>query len=107
MNGWDINAQNGTPSIGLLQVIQPTFNALPRRRHLDEHLRPGRQHRGRRELRTADKYGSIDNVNSAYWDSLPGPQGPQHADHDGEGRHPRGCRRFSVVCSVVRDDCCA
>ncbi|MGP3971565.1 transglycosylase SLT domain-containing protein [Streptomyces sp. 6N223] len=27
INLWDINAQNGTPSIGLLQVIQPTFDA--------------------------------------------------------------------------------
>jgi len=27
VNGWDINAKNGIPSIGLLQVIQPTFNA--------------------------------------------------------------------------------
>lgn len=30
-NGWDINAQNGTPSIGLMQTIGPTFdaNAMP------------------------------------------------------------------------------
>ena len=27
VNGWDSNAAKGTPSIGLLQVIQPTFNA--------------------------------------------------------------------------------
>lgn len=26
-NDWDINAQNGTPSIGLMQTIQPTFDA--------------------------------------------------------------------------------
>ncbi len=26
-NGWDINAINGTPSIGCAQVIQPTFDA--------------------------------------------------------------------------------
>jgi hypothetical protein len=26
-NGWDINAQNGTPSCGLMQVIEPTFRA--------------------------------------------------------------------------------
>ncbi|MFE9722832.1 hypothetical protein ACFYQ5_04315 [Streptomyces sp. NPDC005794] len=26
-NGWDANAQNGTPSEGLLQVIQPAFGA--------------------------------------------------------------------------------
>ncbi|WP_405911370.1 phage tail tape measure protein [Streptomyces longwoodensis] len=27
INNWDINARNGTPSKGLLQVIDPTFNA--------------------------------------------------------------------------------
>ncbi len=27
INNWDINAQNGTPSIGLIQVIKPTFDA--------------------------------------------------------------------------------
>jgi len=27
INNWDINAKNGTPSMGLLQVIQPTFDA--------------------------------------------------------------------------------
>ncbi|MGW6035291.1 hypothetical protein ACWFOS_16695 [Gordonia terrae] len=27
VNNWDINAQNGTPSGGLLQVIEPTFQA--------------------------------------------------------------------------------
>lgn len=27
INDWDINAKNGTPSKGLMQVIQPTFNA--------------------------------------------------------------------------------
>ena len=26
-NGWDINAKNGTPSCGLMQVIMPTFKA--------------------------------------------------------------------------------
>ncbi|MFC5897565.1 transglycosylase SLT domain-containing protein, partial [Streptomyces ramulosus] len=26
-NNWDVNAQNGVPSKGLLQVIQPTFDA--------------------------------------------------------------------------------
>lgn len=64
-NGWDVNAQNGTPSKGLLQVIQPTFDAY----HVDG---------TRRDLTdpvanitaaanyAADKYGSIDNVDSAY-----------------------------------------
>jgi hypothetical protein len=27
INNWDINAKNGTPSKGLMQVIDPTFNA--------------------------------------------------------------------------------
>jgi hypothetical protein len=64
-NNWDVNAQNGTPSKGLLQVIQPTFDAY--------HV-PGTP----RDLTdpvanitaaanyAADRYGSIDNVDSAY-----------------------------------------
>jgi hypothetical protein len=64
-NGWDINAQNGTPSIGLLQVIQPTFNAY--------HV-PGTPHDIYHPVSNitaaanyaADRYGSIDNVNGAY-----------------------------------------
>ncbi|MFD9455343.1 peptidoglycan DD-metalloendopeptidase family protein [Streptomyces sp. NPDC059985] len=27
VNNWDINARNGTPSVGLMQVIKPTFDA--------------------------------------------------------------------------------
>ncbi|MFF2716081.1 peptidoglycan DD-metalloendopeptidase family protein [Streptomyces sp. NPDC058011] len=27
VNNWDVNAKNGTPSVGLLQVIKPTFEA--------------------------------------------------------------------------------
>lgn len=27
VNNWDINAKNGTPSVGLMQVIRPTFDA--------------------------------------------------------------------------------
>ncbi|WP_327160833.1 peptidoglycan DD-metalloendopeptidase family protein [Streptomyces zaomyceticus] len=27
VNNWDINAKNGTPSVGLMQVIRPTFEA--------------------------------------------------------------------------------
>ncbi|SCK34925.1 transglycosylase SLT domain-containing protein [Streptomyces sp. WMMB 322] len=65
MNDWDINAKKGTPSKGLLQTIQPTFDAY----HVD----------GTKKKITdpvanivaacnyaADKYGSMDNVNSAY-----------------------------------------
>ncbi|MFE7712413.1 transglycosylase SLT domain-containing protein [Streptomyces sp. NPDC057486] len=65
INGWDINAQNGTPSCGLLQVIQPTFNAY--------HV-PGTSMNIYDPVANitaaanyaADRYGSIDNVNSAY-----------------------------------------
>lgn len=32
-NGWDSNAKAGTPSIGLMQTIQPTFNAYAIRGH--------------------------------------------------------------------------
>ena len=35
VNGWDINAKNGIPSIGLLQVIQPTFDAYKLAGHND------------------------------------------------------------------------
>ncbi|MFP3990379.1 transglycosylase SLT domain-containing protein [Streptomyces sp. E11-3] len=65
INDWDINAQNGTPSIGLLQVIQPTFNAY--------HV-AGTPHDLYNPVSNivaacnyaADRYGSIDNVNGAY-----------------------------------------
>ncbi|GGX42679.1 transglycosylase SLT domain-containing protein [Streptomyces chartreusis] len=65
INNWDINAQNGVPSIGLLQVIKPTFDAY--------HV-PGTAHSQYDPVANltaaanyaADRYGSIDNVNSAY-----------------------------------------
>lgn len=65
INNWDINAQNGVPSIGLLQVIKPTFDAY--------HV-PGTawsQYDPVANLTAAanyaaDRYGSIDNVDSAY-----------------------------------------
>ncbi|MEV5283475.1 transglycosylase SLT domain-containing protein [Streptomyces sp. NPDC051994] len=65
INGWDINAINGVPSKGLLQVIQPTFNAY--------HV-PGTSWNIYDPVANitaaanyaADKYGSMDNVNSAY-----------------------------------------
>ncbi|WP_338695070.1 transglycosylase SLT domain-containing protein [Streptomyces sp. Q6] len=65
MNGWDVNAQNGTPSIGLLQVIQPTFNAY----HVDgtsTNIYDPVANITAAANYAADKYGSIDNVNSAY-----------------------------------------
>jgi flagellar biosynthesis GTPase FlhF len=65
INGWDINAINGIPSKGLLQVIPPTFSAY----HVSgtswniyntvANITAAANY-------AADKYGSIDNVNSAY-----------------------------------------
>ncbi|MFE5916349.1 transglycosylase SLT domain-containing protein [Streptomyces sp. NPDC002285] len=65
INDWDINAQNGVPSIGLLQVIKPTFDAY----HVPG--TPKSQYDPVANLTAAanyaaDRYGSIDNVNSAY-----------------------------------------
>ncbi|MFC8366057.1 transglycosylase SLT domain-containing protein [Streptomyces griseorubiginosus] len=65
INNWDINAINGTPSIGLLQIIKPTFNAY--------HV-PGTawsQYDPVANITASanyafHRYGSIDNVNSAY-----------------------------------------
>ncbi|WP_327357110.1 transglycosylase SLT domain-containing protein [Streptomyces sp. NBC_01304] len=65
INNWDINAQNGTPSIGLLQVIQPTFNAY----HVEgtaHNLYDPVANIVAASNYAADRYGSIDNVNSAY-----------------------------------------
>ncbi|WP_059009063.1 transglycosylase SLT domain-containing protein [Streptomyces specialis] len=65
INLWDINAMNGTPSIGLLQVIQPTFDA---------YYVPGTPYDIYDPVANlvaaanyaADRYGSIDNVFGAY-----------------------------------------
>ncbi|MEU6531547.1 transglycosylase SLT domain-containing protein [Streptomyces sp. NPDC046928] len=65
INDWDINAINGVPSIGLLQIIKPTF---------DTYHVPGTawsQYDPVANLTAAanyaaHRYGSIDNVNSAY-----------------------------------------
>ncbi|MER6226412.1 transglycosylase SLT domain-containing protein [Streptomyces sp. 900105755] len=64
-NNWDVNAKKGTPSKGLLQVIDPTFNAY----HVS-----GTAHSVTDPVANitaaanyaAHRYGSIDNVNSAY-----------------------------------------
>ncbi|MDF6022573.1 transglycosylase SLT domain-containing protein [Streptomyces sp. JH34] len=64
-NGWDVNAQNGTPSKGLLQVIQPTFEAY----HVDgtaKSLTDPVANITAAANYAADRYGSIDNVDSAY-----------------------------------------
>ncbi|WP_326690934.1 MULTISPECIES: transglycosylase SLT domain-containing protein [unclassified Streptomyces] len=64
-NNWDINAQNGVPSKGLLQTIQPTFNAY----HVDgtstDMTDPVANIVAACNY-AADRYGSMDNVNSAY-----------------------------------------
>ncbi|WP_406352757.1 transglycosylase SLT domain-containing protein [Streptomyces sp. NBC_01635] len=65
INLWDINAQNGIPSKGLLQVIPPTFTAY--------HV-PGTSKNIYDPVANitaacnyaADRYGSMDNVYSAY-----------------------------------------
>lgn len=65
INNWDINAVNGTPSKGLLQVIAPTFEAY--------HV-PGTSMDPYDPVANitaacnyaADRYGSIDNVNGPY-----------------------------------------
>ncbi|MFF9352560.1 transglycosylase SLT domain-containing protein [Streptomyces sp. NPDC014734] len=65
VNGWDINAKNGTPSRGLLQVIQPTFNAY----HVSGtswNIHDPIANITAAANYAADRYGSIDNVNSAY-----------------------------------------
>jgi SLT domain-containing protein len=65
INNWDINAVNGTPSKGLLQVIDPTFQAY--------HV-PGTSWDPYDPVANitaacnyaADRYGSMDNVFGAY-----------------------------------------
>ncbi|GAB3003705.1 hypothetical protein GCM10023080_081770 [Streptomyces pseudoechinosporeus] len=65
INNWDINAINGIPSKGLLQVIPPTFQTY--------HV-PGTSSNIYDPVANitaacnyaADRYGSMDNVNSAY-----------------------------------------
>ncbi|MEE1928734.1 transglycosylase SLT domain-containing protein [Streptomyces sp. TRM 70351] len=65
INDWDINARNGVPSIGLLQIIKPTFDAY----HVE-----GTPHSQWDPVANivascnyaADRYGSIDHVWSAY-----------------------------------------
>ncbi|MEU8982331.1 transglycosylase SLT domain-containing protein [Streptomyces sp. NPDC048309] len=65
INGWDINAINGIPSKGLLQVIPPTFNAYHVAGTSTNIYDPVANITAAANY-AADKYGSIDNVNSAY-----------------------------------------
>ncbi|WP_327371698.1 transglycosylase SLT domain-containing protein [Streptomyces sp. NBC_01217] len=64
-NNWDINAQKGTPSKGLLQVIQPTFNAYHVAGTAHDLTNPVSNITAAANY-AAHRYGSIDNVNSAY-----------------------------------------
>lgn len=64
-NNWDVNAQNGTPSKGLLQVIAPTFNAYHVKGTTNSITDPVANITAAANY-AADRYGSIDNVNSAY-----------------------------------------
>ncbi|MEU6808629.1 transglycosylase SLT domain-containing protein [Streptomyces sp. NPDC046831] len=65
INNWDINARNGIPSKGLLQVIPPTFAAY----HVpgtSQNIYDPVANITAAANYAADRYGSIDNVNSAY-----------------------------------------
>ncbi|MFD8986071.1 transglycosylase SLT domain-containing protein [Streptomyces sp. NPDC059564] len=65
INNWDINAQNGIPSKGLLQVIQPTFAAYHVKGTKFDLYDPVANIVAACNY-AADRYGSMDNVNSAY-----------------------------------------
>ncbi|MGN5378248.1 transglycosylase SLT domain-containing protein [Streptomyces lasalocidi] len=65
INNWDINAVNGIPSKGLLQVIQPTFNAYHVAGTSWNIYDPVANITAAANY-AAHRYGSMDNVNSAY-----------------------------------------
>ncbi|WP_329016772.1 transglycosylase SLT domain-containing protein [Streptomyces sp. NBC_00690] len=65
INNWDINAINGVPSKGLLQVIQPTFNAYHVAGTPHDLYHPVANIVAAANY-AADRYGTIDNVNGAY-----------------------------------------
>ncbi|MDJ0381248.1 transglycosylase SLT domain-containing protein [Streptomyces sp. G-G2] len=65
INNWDINAQNGIPSIGLLQVIRPTFMTYHVSGTPVDQYHPVANIVAAANYAAA-RYGSIDNVNSAY-----------------------------------------
>jgi len=64
-NNWDVNAQKGTPSKGLLQVIQPTFDKYHVEGTANKLTDPVANIVAACNY-AADRYGSMDNVNSAY-----------------------------------------
>ncbi|MFE2020556.1 transglycosylase SLT domain-containing protein [Streptomyces sp. NPDC059499] len=65
INDWDINAINGVPSKGLLQVIKPTFDFYHVAGTKHDQYDPVANITAAANY-AADKYGSIDNVDSAY-----------------------------------------
>ncbi|WP_129837789.1 transglycosylase SLT domain-containing protein [Streptomyces sp. RFCAC02] len=65
INLWDINAQNGVPSKGLLQVIQPTFDAYHVEGTSWDLYDPVANIVAACNY-AADRYGSMDNVWGAY-----------------------------------------
>ncbi|MFF9458251.1 MULTISPECIES: transglycosylase SLT domain-containing protein [Streptomyces] len=65
INNWDINAINGTPSKGLLQVIDPTFRAYHVAGTSWDSYDPVANITAACNY-AADRYGSIDNVFGAY-----------------------------------------
>ncbi|GAA2443876.1 transglycosylase SLT domain-containing protein [Streptomyces macrosporus] len=65
INTWDINAQNGIPSKGLLQVIPPTFEAYHVEGTSWDIYDPVANIVAACNY-AADRYGSMDNVYSAY-----------------------------------------
>ncbi|WP_030993774.1 transglycosylase SLT domain-containing protein [Streptomyces sp. NRRL WC-3744] len=64
-NNYDVNAKNGTPSKGLLQVIDPTFKAFHVAGTANNSTDPVANITAAANY-AAHRYGSIDNVNSAY-----------------------------------------
>ncbi|MBY8877357.1 transglycosylase SLT domain-containing protein [Streptomyces sp. PLK6-54] len=65
INLWDINARNGIPSKGLLQVIDPTFKRFHVAGTSWNIYNPVANITAACNY-AADRYGSMDNVNSAY-----------------------------------------
>ncbi|MGW1195588.1 transglycosylase SLT domain-containing protein [Streptomyces sp. NPDC002536] len=65
VNNWDVNAQNGIPSKGLLQIIDPTFKAYHVEGTSWDIYDPVANIVASCNY-AADKYGSMDSVNSAY-----------------------------------------
>ncbi|QPB09727.1 hypothetical protein CPT_Shaeky_040 [Streptomyces phage Shaeky] len=65
VNDWDINAQNGTPSKGLLQTIEPTFRAYHVPGTSWDVFDPVANITAACNY-AAHRYGSIDNVFGAY-----------------------------------------